>query len=166
MPITTETPQPPNVSLRSIVTSPPGVPLQAFTDGACKGNPGPGGWAIVYAVNGKRLCDHCGSAGTTTNNLMELTAVREAIKLADPLADLEIVTDSINVIGWLEAGWRRKNPNVGALCKEIEALTGARSGSVTYWHCKGHSGHALNTAADRIASAAAKRRAAGYHSTL
>lgn len=142
------------------VTSPPGIPLQAFTDGACKGNPGPGGWAVVYAVKGKRLSHFCGSAWGTTNNVMELTGVREAIKLADPATDLEIVTDSVNVIGWLQLGWRRKVPKIAALCTEIEALTGARPGSVSYWHCEGHSGHPLNTAADKIASAAAAKRRA------
>ena len=84
--------------------------LVAHTDGACKGNPGPGGWAVVFSQGDKALVEYSGREANTTNNRMELTAVLEAIKHAPHTIRLDIVTDSKNVIGWLSQGWKRKSP--------------------------------------------------------
>ena len=134
--------------------------LTAHTDGACSGNPGPGGWGVVFSnVQGIIVSEHSGHAPATTNNRMETTAVREAVKLTPPGIALEIATDSLNVIGWLSQGWKRKEPNNATLCREIDSLilthkeTGGR---VSFRHVRGHQGDVLNERADRLATDAAK----------
>jgi hypothetical protein len=101
--------------------------LVAHTDGACSGNPGPGGWSAVLSQNAKAVAEYSGHEANTTNNRMELTAVREAIRHAPRSVRLDIVTDSKNVIGWLSQGWKRKEPAVAALCAEIDTLRGGRA---------------------------------------
>src|SRR5207253_4329989 len=79
-------------------------------DGACVGNPGPGGWAAIIDADGNRE-EISGAAPRTTNNRMELTAVIEALRRAPPDAPVRVVTDSQYVIkgmtGWV-AGWRKR----------------------------------------------------------
>ena len=142
---------------------PAGTALTAHTDGACSGNPGPGGWSVVFSVNGTVVGEFSGGAeGDTTNNQMELTAVREAITRAPIGATLEIQTDSKNVIGWLDGRWKRNKPVIAALCSEIDALGAKRSasggGRVSLRHVPGHRGDTLNERADKLAKGALKRR--------
>ncbi len=86
----------------SLDNLPAGSVLTVHTDGACSGNPGPGGWSVVFDLDGTVVAKFSGSSeDRTTNNRMELTAVREAIRRAPVQARLEIVTDSQVVIGWL-----------------------------------------------------------------
>jgi ribonuclease HI len=132
--------------------------LTAHTDGACSGNPGPGGWAVVFSQGGVVVSEHCGSADATANNQMELMAIREAVSRSPSDVDLEIVTDSQNAIGWLSLGWKRNKPAIAALCCEIEALTGKRSGNVSYKHVRGHTGDSLNKRADKLATRATPGR--------
>lgn len=140
---------------------PAGTVLTAHTDGACSGNPGPGGWSIVFSVEGAVVGEFAGSEDNTTNNRMELTAVREAIRCAPGQVVVEIVTDSKNVIGWLSEGWKRNNPGIATLCQEIDAHRAARAtangGPVRFKHVRGHNGDPLNERADELATGAIKR---------
>jgi ribonuclease HI len=131
-----------------------------FTDGACSGNPGPGGWGAVLFYNGteKKLC---GGAAQTTNNRMELTAAIEAFKALKRPCTVDIHTDSQYVKGgitgwisnWKRNGWKtaNKKPVKNAeLWRELEA---AVSGHKVRWHwVKGHAGHDGNELADQLAN--------------
>jgi ribonuclease HI len=136
---------------------PDDVIVTAHTDGACSGNPGPGGWSVVYSAGGTILTTVAGSAADTTNNQMELTAVVEAIRHAPSHVALNIITDSKNVIGWVLGTYRRKNPDIAALCREIDTLRASRLAPVTFQHVRGHKGDALNEMADGLATAAIRK---------
>ncbi|MEC3977289.1 ribonuclease HI [Amycolatopsis sp. H20-H5] len=131
------------------------------TDGACLGNPGPGGWGAVlrYGDHEKTLCG--GEAGETTNNRMELTAPARALDSLKRPSVVRLYTDSTYVrngitkwvAGWKKNGWRTaaKQPvkNVD-LWQQLEA---AVSRHEVEWHwIKGHAGHADNELADRLAA--------------
>jgi RNase H len=77
-------PEPAHISTEETAASAydPDQVIIAHTDGACSGNPGPGGWAVVFSQGGKEVAEHSGGSLATTNNRMELTAVREALKRA------------------------------------------------------------------------------------
>ncbi len=135
--------------------------LVAHTDGACSGNPGPGGWAVVFSQNGDVLAEFSGGEANTTNNRMELTAVREAIRHAPPGIRLDIITDSKNVIGWLSQNWKRNDPTIAALCAEIDTLCAGRgfaaddpAGGVSFTYVRGHQGDKFNERADELANEA------------
>jgi ribonuclease HI len=152
----------PTVVASSLADMAAGTVLTAHTDGACSGNPGPGGWAVVFSVEGAVVGEFSGGEpGTTTSNRMELTAVREAIQRAPLGAALEILTDSKNVVGWLSDGWRRKNPDIAKLCGEIDGLSAERAatggGPVNFRHVRGHNRDALNERADELATGAIER---------
>jgi ribonuclease HI len=138
--------------------------VEIFTDGACKGNPGPGGWGAIL-----RMGDHekelSGGEAQTTNNRMELTAaIRALTALKEPCA-VTLHTDSKYVIDgitkWIH-GWRRNNwinsqkkPVLNAdLWRELATASDAHK--VTWQWVKGHAGHPENERADRLASAAAE----------
>lgn len=127
--------------------------LTAHTDGACFGNPGPGGWSVVFSQNDIVLGEYSGRVAETTNNRMELTAIREALSRAPAGIALEILTDSNNAVGWLQKAWKRNDPTITALCREIDGLAATRAGSVAYRHVKAHQGSTLNERADRLAVA-------------
>lgn len=139
-----------------------------YTDGACSGNPGPGGWAFIlkHVVSGK-VKKASGSEPRTTNNKMEMTAVIEGLgTLARPSA-VRVVTDSEYVCrgmtewldGWIRNDWRR-GPKGRFPVKNVElwqALNEACSRHrVSFEHVRGHAGHPENEACDRMAVAAAK----------
>jgi ribonuclease HI len=130
--------------------------VDIFTDGACSGNPGPGGWGAVL-VCGELRKEMSGGFARTTNNRMELTAVIEglkAIKWED--AEVEVWSDSQYVVkavteGWLEnwirKQWKKvKNPDLWQ-----EFLTLYRRHRVTFHWIKGHAGHPENERCDRLA---------------
>ena len=122
-----------------------------YTDGASSGNPGPGGWAAVLTSRSHKK-EISGGNPDTTNNQMELQAVLSAIcTLRRPCCDVVIVTDSRNVIGWLSQGWKRKNPQIRALCDEIEAAIRTGCHEVSFEKVKGHAGHPMNERADQLA---------------
>jgi ribonuclease HI len=133
--------------------------LTAHTDGACSGNPGPGGWAVVFSRSGNVVGECSGAAAATTSNRMELVAVLEALRRAPKGSRLEIHTDSRNVVGWLAEGWKRNNATLAALCREIDSLIAKRSpaGAVSFHHVRGHRGDARNERADRLATAAIEK---------
>jgi ribonuclease HI len=134
-----------------------------YTDGACSGNPGPGGWAWAVAPDGTPSA--AGGETHTTNQRMELTAVLEALKALD--RPITVVSDSIYVINcfrdkwyvrWQANGWRnsKKQPVANAdLWKPLVDLVLA--GDVEFQWVKGHSGDRLNDLVDQLAVAAIPR---------
>jgi ribonuclease HI len=136
-----------------------------FTDGACLGNPGPGGWAALLRYKGTEK-EFSGGAASTTNNRMEMQAVIEGLKALSRPCAVNIVTDSQYVINgmteWI-AGWKRrkwrtadKKPvkNVD-LWQELDALASAHQ--VTWTWVRGHDGHAENERVDALARSAAEK---------
>ncbi|MCC5951573.1 MAG: ribonuclease HI [Acidimicrobiia bacterium] len=134
-----------------------------YTDGACLGNPGPGGWA--WAV----LDGPSGSGGEahTTNQRMELTAALEALRAFDPEEPLEVVSDSTYVVncfrdrwweGWQRRGWVNSQRKPVANRDLWEPLVDEvrRRGNVTFRWVKGHSGDPGNDVVDALAVAAAE----------
>ena len=141
--------------------------MTAYTDGACLGNPGPGGWGVVLAEDGATREELSGSAVDTTNNRMELWAALEALERTAPTTALRIVTDSKYVhdgatkwlAGWKRKGWRASGGGAVKnrdLWEKLDARVNARSARVEWRWVKGHAGHTGNERADRLASAAAK----------
>jgi ribonuclease HI len=142
------------------MTAPPGA-LEVYTDGACRGNPGPGGWAWV-TDDGRQAS---GSEPVTTNQRMEISAALDAVRvLPGPLV---VVSDSTYVVncfrdGWWR-GWRRrgwvntaKKPVANRdLWEPLVDAVEAR-GDVAFRWVKGHSGHRLNDMADQLAVAASR----------
>lgn len=138
-----------------------------YTDGACKGNPGPGGWAYVLEHGGKVITS-AGSERGTTNNRMELMGAIRGLEYAHQMKGLErarVVTDSAYLVngitghihGWLERGWKTVAKKPVANQDLWERLYPLAYGSllVTWQWVKGHAGHAGNEMADTLASRAA-----------
>ena len=137
--------------------------VQIFTDGACKGNPGPGGWGALLR-KGATEKEMSGAEPNTTNNRMEMTAaIRGLSALKRPCA-VDLYTDSKYLIdgitkwlpGWQKRGWKTasKQPVKNEdLWRELANLTARHR--VTWHWIKGHSGHAENERVDRLASDAA-----------
>jgi len=135
-----------------------------FTDGACLGNPGPGGWAVIIEESGHRRELSGGWAGTT-NNRMELKAVIEGLKALPHSHRVHVVTDSryihdALVQGWLQRwqknGWKTasKNPVKNQdLWKELVELIHKHQVSIEW--TRGHQGHAENERCDQLARKAA-----------
>jgi ribonuclease HI len=144
--------------------------VRLFTDGACSGNPGPGGWAfiLVHPATGKSR-DSSGAEPETTNNRMELMGVIEGLTSLKRPCQVELVTDSQYVAkgisewlpNWKRRGWQRKEKgqlkpvaNVD-LWQKVDSLLGVHNVRVT--HVLGHRGHPENEACDRMAVAAYKQ---------
>ncbi len=134
--------------------------VQAFTDGACKGNPGPGGWGVLLRW-GQTEKELCGGEAQTTNNRMEMMAVIAALESLTRPTSIEITTDSQyvkrGVTEWM-SGWKR-NGWLTAGRKPVknrdlwERLDGALTRHQVRWHwVRGHTGHAENERADRLAN--------------
>ena len=124
-----------------------------YTDGACRPNPGPGGWAAVL-INGQHEKHLSGGVSDSTNNRMELHAVLEGIKALKKPCAVTITTDSQNVIGWLSLGWKRKVAEIALLCREIDQAIEAGGHQVAFCKVKGHGSDRLNELADALAVAA------------
>ncbi len=144
-----------------------------FTDGACLGNPGPGGWA--WAISDERFA--CGATPRTTNQRMELTAVLRATEaLRGPL---EVVSDSTYVVncfrdrwwaGWRARGWRGSKGTPVANRDLWEPLVAevvdARPGQIRFRWVKGHAGDPMNTLVDRLANTAAREQPLAVTGTI
>jgi ribonuclease HI len=137
--------------------------VEVFTDGACKGNPGPGGWGAVLRM-GHNEKDISGGEAATTNNRMELTAVIRALDALREPCEVHLHTDSRYVIdgitkwifGWQKNGWRTaaRKPVLNAdLWQEL--LSAVRRHKIHWTWVKGHDGHPENERADKLASDAA-----------
>jgi len=137
--------------------------VEIFTDGACKGNPGPGGWGAVLRM-GHHEKELSGGEPGTTNNRMELTAVIRALEALKEPCHVHLHTDSRYVIdgitgwihGWQRNGWKNaaKKPVLNVdLWQQLQAAT--RPHKIEWIWVKGHDGHPENERADRLASDAA-----------
>ena len=131
-----------------------------YTDGACSGNPGPGGWGaiLMYKENKKEIS---GGKKDATNNVMELTAVIEALKLLKYPCKVDVYSDSaylVNaflqnwIIGWQKKNWKtadKKDVKNKELWQELIALT--KIHDVTFHKVKGHSDNEYNNRCDELA---------------
>jgi ribonuclease HI len=139
-----------------------------FTDGACRGNPGPGGWAYILRHRSTGVeKEGAGGARQTTNNQMELQAVIEGLIALKRRSNVEVITDSVYVAkgagewmpGWKRNGWRRREKNRWAPVKNVElwqALDALlQKHEVRFTTIAGHSGHVENERCDELAVAAA-----------
>jgi ribonuclease HI len=143
--------------------------VDIFTDGACKGNPGPGGWAAILRM-GPHEKELVGGEPETTNNRMEMTAILRGLTALNEPCAVTVHTDSRYVIdgmtkwifGWQKKGWvnAAKKPVANEdLWRELQAA--ARPHKVSWEWVKGHSGHPENERCDALASAEAARQAGG-----
>jgi ribonuclease HI len=136
--------------------------VQIFTDGACKGNPGPGGWGAIlrFQDNEKEIN---GYESLTTNNIMELMAVIESLKAISKPFEIEITTDSKYVkngitswiYNWKKNGWKtaaKKPVKNKELWIELDHLI--QKHNISWKWVKGHSGHIENERADELANEA------------
>lgn len=139
--------------------------VEIFTDGACKGNPGPGGWGAVLRF-GAMEKEISGGEPLTTNNRMEMMAAMEALNMLKRPCRVTLYTDSKYVMdgitkwvfGWQRNGWKtadRKPVKNAELWQAL--LTAAARHNVTWQWVKGHAGHPENERADQLACAAAER---------
>ena len=146
--------------------------VEIFTDGACKGNPGPGGWGAVIRSGGREK-EISGGEALTTNNRMELLAAIRALEALQRPCDVILHTDSIYVRdgitkwihGWRRNGWRtadRKPVKNAELWQEL--VEAAARHTIDWRWVKGHSGHPENDRADALACAEAMRFANGIRS--
>jgi len=135
-------------------------PVEAFTDGACRGNPGPGGWGAILRHAGRER-ELSGGEADTTNNRMELTAAIRALEALKQCCSVDLYTDSVYVRSgitewlpvWQARGWRTanrkpvKNQDLWLRLAELVKTHEVR------WHwVKGHSGHPENERADALAN--------------
>ena len=151
-------------------TADPVPEVRLFTDGACSGNPGPGGWAFIlrHPASGKEL-QRAGAERRTTNNRMELIAVIRGLEALKRPTRVELLSDSVYVgkglsewlPKWKANGWRRregkrlreiKNED---LWRRLDALLAKHH--VTFTHVRGHAGHPENERCDALAVAAYQR---------
>lgn len=141
--------------------------VELYTDGACSGNPGPGGWAYVLRDKLSRVeREDSGGQAETTNNQMEMMAVIQGLRALKRACEVELYSDSAYVLnglkswmaGWKRNGWKRVDggrrvPVKNAeLWMELDALVGKHR--ISYHHVKGHSGHPENERCDELAVAA------------
>ena len=143
--------------------------MLVWTDGACQGNPGPGGWAAVIHWEDGVVQERSGGLPMTTNNIMEMTAALEGLRAVPPAARVCVVTDSRylhdGMTSWL-AGWKRRGWRTASgdpvknreLWLQLEQAAAAHERVRWHW-VKGHIGHPLNERADQLAVAAIGRAA-------
>jgi ribonuclease HI len=142
----------------------PAPEIFAYTDGACSGNPGPGGWGVLLQAvqDGSVVKERelCGGEAETTNNRMELLAAISALESLSRASRITVVTDSNYVkngitswiFGWKKNGWRNAAKKPVANAELWKRLDDARSRhDVTWKWVKGHAGHVENERADALA---------------
>ncbi|GMQ80540.1 MAG: ribonuclease HI [Planctomycetia bacterium] len=144
--------------------------VELYTDGACSGNPGPGGWGLVLRhPMSERETERSGGVPETTNNRMELTAVVEGLKLLKKPCRVALFTDSVYVgkgitewlPKWKANDWQRRQDGRWVpvknedLWRDLDALLGQHE--LTYTRVAGHSGHPENDRCDELAVAAYQR---------
>ena len=136
-----------------------------YTDGACSGNPGPGGWGSILMM-GENKREISGGKKDTTNNVMELTAVIEALKLLKRPCKVDLYSDSAYVVnaflqnwiwGWIKNSWKNSNKEEvknKELWQELLSLT--KTHNVTFHKVKGHADNEYNNRCDELARNAIK----------
>ena len=134
--------------------------IKIYTDGACRGNPGPGGWGALILKDNEEIKLN-GGQNVTTNNQMELTAVIKALNFFSESSEIEIFTDSKYVMDgitdyikkWKVNGWKtasKKPVKNSDLWKQLDELSAQHS--ISWNWVKGHSGHRENDIADELAN--------------
>ncbi|MCA9096487.1 MAG: ribonuclease HI [Planctomycetaceae bacterium] len=151
------------------VSSPKSAPfVELYTDGACRGNPGPGGWAYILRHPVTKSVKECsGGTALTTNNLMELQALIEGLKALNRPSRVEVITDSTYVAkgcqewlpNWKKNGWRRREGKSWKPLKNQESWEQLdlllQKHQVKFTVVRGHTGHPENERCDELAVAAA-----------
>lgn len=142
--------------------------VEIFTDGACKGNPGPGGWGAILRYKGAEK-EISGGEAATTNNRMELTALIKALECLKEPCSVTVTSDSKYVLdgmskgwaaGWKARGWKKSNrepalnPDLWQRLLDLAAIH-----EMTYKWIRGHAGHAENERCDGLAVAQAEKYA-------
>jgi ribonuclease HI len=135
--------------------------IEIFTDGACSGNPGPGGWGAILRYNGREK-ELNGGEADTTNNRMELMAAISALRALKEPCKVDLYTDSSYVrdgiskwmFGWKRNGWKTADKKPVKNAELWQMLDEARVPHQVEWHwIKGHAGHPENERADELARA-------------
>lgn len=146
--------------------------ITIYTDGACKGNPGPGGWGAILRSQGHLEKELFGGEILTTNNRMEMTAVIEALSALKRPCDIALYIDSKYVLqgmtewlpSWKARGWKTaaKQPvkNVD-LWQKLDALVNAGGHTIEWYWVKGHAGDPGNERADALANRGVMQAVAG-----
>lgn len=134
--------------------------VKIYTDGACRGNPGPGGWgALMFYSQHEKILS--GAEDQTTNNRMELTAAIESLAALKEKCNVDLYTDSQYVQkgitewmpGWKKRGWKKADRKPVKNADLWQALDEQASRHQIHWHwVKGHNGHPENERADQIAN--------------
>lgn len=146
--------------------------IEIFTDGACRGNPGPGGWGALLRCDGHEKRLH-GGAADTTNNRMELMAAIEGLAALPEASTVELTTDSQYVrlgitewmANWKARGWRTANKKPVKNIDLWQRLDREAARHTVNWHwVKGHSGHRENEIADELANCGIDELLAGEQS--
>jgi ribonuclease HI len=151
--------------------------ISIFTDGACSGNPGPGGWGCILVAASGHVRELGGGADATTNNRMEMSGVLEGLRAASSLTGTVIVhSDSTYVLGgitsWIK-GWKRRGWTTAAgepvknedLWRELDCVVAERGPRGVEWRwVRGHDGHDANERCDEIAVAFSKHRSIDLYS--
>jgi ribonuclease HI len=147
------------MSTEPATTSRPKVTI--YTDGACSGNPGPGGWGAIL-MSGPHRKELQGGEAVSTNNRMELLAAISALEALKQASDIVLVTDSVYVkdgiskwiFGWKKKGWLTADKKPVKNAELWQRLDLARNGHTVEWRwIKGHAGHKENERADELARA-------------
>lgn len=134
--------------------------VEVFTDGACRGNPGPGGWGAILRCKGKEK-ELFGGEAETTNNRMELMAAIMALESLNRSCQVAVTTDSKYVlqgitewiVGWKKRGWKNSAKQPVKNVDLWQRLDAANAKHQVKWHwVKGHSGHDENERADALAN--------------
>lgn len=134
--------------------------ITIYTDGACSGNPGPGGWGTILVYNGTEK-ELCGGEPKTTNNRMELLAVIKGLELLKEPCEVHIVSDSKYVTeaikswlkNWIKKGFDKvKNPDLWIRYVEV-----SKQHKITTEWVKGHSGHVMNERCDILATSQVRK---------
>ena len=143
--------------------------VEIFADGACSGNPGPGGWGTILRCNGKEK-ELSGGATETTNNRMEIIAVLEGLKALKYPCSVTVTTDSQYVYnsitkgwaeGWKKNGWIKKDKKPALNADLWDELLGEISKhEVNFVWIKGHNGHSENERCDALAVAQSEKHKA------
>jgi ribonuclease HI len=139
--------------------------VSIYTDGACSGNPGPGGWAAIL-VYGEVEKEICGGEADTTNNRMEMMAAIAALEALKSPCDIDVYTDSTYVQkgitewikGWKARGWKTADKKPVKNSDLWQRLELAAAKHMVRWHwVRGHNGHEYNERVDKLAVAAIEK---------
>jgi ribonuclease HI len=141
--------------------------VEIFTDGACSGNPGPGGYGVVMRY-GRHVKELSGGYAETTNNRMELRGVIAALEALKEPCEVTVTTDSQYVVNGMEKGWAKKWKALGWMRNKKESalnadlwerlLCAAERHKVVFKWIRGHDGHMENERCDKLATGAAAKR--------